>query len=182
MPPSSRTGMCGEGSRACFTHDGPGRAHRRWYAARALWTFVTRSAWRKSPGNQPVPSVRPGHLPLCRSSVPPRCSFCCPLGATARFPGVSASSPAPQATGNPSTSLVPRTAEPAWRGASNVPFPPLGPAQVRASGSSMAGAGREPAGRRRAHVCIPALAKACAYGKSCQVPCGMFRGHVRNAK
>ena len=52
MPPSSRTGMFGAGSRACSMHDGPGRARQRWCAARAPWTFVTRSVWWRSASNQ----------------------------------------------------------------------------------------------------------------------------------
>jgi len=81
MPPSSRTGMFGGGSRACCTRDGPGRARRRWYAARAPWTFVTRSVWRRSPGNQLGPRARSGdfrragftscpHVPAARPALP----------------------------------------------------------------------------------------------------------------
>jgi hypothetical protein len=73
MPPSSRTGTCGEVWRACFTRGGPGRARRRWCAARAPSTFVTRSAWRKSPGNQPVPFATSRRSPaapiFCRARM-----------------------------------------------------------------------------------------------------------------
>lgn len=67
MPPSSRTGMFGAGSRVCFMPGGPGRARRRWCAARAPWTFVTRSVWWRSPGNQLGPRARSGDFPLRRS-------------------------------------------------------------------------------------------------------------------
>jgi len=71
MPPSSRTGMFGEGSRACCTRDGPGRARRRWCAARAARTFVTRSAWRRSPGNQLGPQARSPAAPVsCLPACP----------------------------------------------------------------------------------------------------------------
>jgi len=69
MPPSSRTGMFGAGSRACSMRDGPGRARRRWCAARAPWTFVTRSVWRRSAGNQ----------------LGPRGTFCRALAARVRI-------------------------------------------------------------------------------------------------
>ena len=69
MPRSSRTGMSGEGWRACSMPDGPGRARRRWCAARAPWTFVTRSVWRRSAGNQ----------------LGPRGTFCRALAARVRI-------------------------------------------------------------------------------------------------
>ena len=71
MPPSSRTGMFGAGSRACCTRDGPGRARRRWCAARAPGTFVTRSVWWRSASNQLGPRARSGDFPLRRSASRP---------------------------------------------------------------------------------------------------------------
>jgi hypothetical protein len=71
IPPSSRTGMFGAGSRVCFMPGGPGRARRRWCAARAPWTFVTRSVWWRSTGNQ----LGPGHVLAvycCAGPPPPR--------------------------------------------------------------------------------------------------------------
>jgi hypothetical protein len=155
---------------------------------------VTRSVWRKSPGNQPVPSARPGGFPAAPVSVVPACPSC-PRGLAARFPHASAENPASQATENPLYITGYGPAEPVGRSGGAAPVP----CSRRASPRPAHRAADRPAAPRCGHPAAPpagaanlaqrqrrrqhhALANAGACVKSRQVSCAMFGIQVCTAK